>query len=172
MYGRKDASYSFMSNRKENAETIMRSLRLAKHALARQSLPAAKPWLTRKRRSEAKPITPAQWALLSLIIENGQMSNQEIADTLCITNGAVTQLVDGLVEKKYLIRKSAAADRRRLSLKISQKYKQRIFTMKAQSLQRAMAIFTGFTDQEMAQYAKLSRKFADSIFKITDSQGI
>jgi DNA-binding MarR family transcriptional regulator len=69
----------------------MRSLRLAKHALARQSLPATKPWLTGKRRSEAKPITPAQWTLLSLIIENGQMSNQEIADTLCITNGAVTQ---------------------------------------------------------------------------------
>jgi DNA-binding MarR family transcriptional regulator len=163
-----------MPNRKQYTETIMGSLRLARHALAEQSLPPAKPWLSRRHRPEARPITPSQWALLSLIIENGHMSNQEIADMLCITNGAVTQLADGLVKKKYLIRENATTDRRRLSLKISRKYTQQVCKMKALSLQRVRAIFTDFTDEEMAQYAKLSRKFADSILKMKMrvSQGI
>ncbi len=158
-----------MPNREQHTEMIMSSLRLARHALAEQSLPPAKPWLRRTHRPKATPVTPSQWALLSLIFENGVMSNQEIADRLCITSGAVTQLVDRLVEKNYLIRENAAADRRRLSLKISPKYKQRLYEMKAKGLQRAMALFTGFTDEEMAQYAKLSRKFAESIVSMKNA---
>jgi MarR family 2-MHQ and catechol resistance regulon transcriptional repressor len=101
-----------------------------------------------------------------MILEKGELSNSEVAQGLAITSGAVTQLVDELVKKKYLTRESTAEDRRRLALKISQKCRRQLTDMKAKAVQRTMAIFSGFTDEEMARYADLSRKFTESILQL------
>jgi len=142
-------------------------MRLARHALAEQSLPGKrKPGQRAGREAKAARITPSQWALLSLVMERGRLSNKEISQTLAITSGAVTQLVDGLVAKRYLIRESSADDHRVLALKVSPKYTRRLNEMKEQALLRTMAIFTTFTDEEMAHYAKLSRKFTECILNL------
>ncbi len=155
-----------MANRKQHTETIMESMRLARHALAEQSLPGAEKNGTNSRKAKGAPITPSQWAILSMILEKGELSNSEVAQGLAITSGAVTQLVDELVKKKYLTRESTAEDRRRLALKISQKCRRQLTDMKAKAVQRTMAIFSGFTDEEMARYADLSRKFTESILQL------
>jgi MarR family 2-MHQ and catechol resistance regulon transcriptional repressor len=153
-----------MPNRKQHAETILRSFRLARLALAAQSLPAgARNGSKTSKQGKKNSVSPAQWSLLSLLVENGEMSNQDIAAALSITSGAVTQLVDALVMKNYLIREAAPDDRRRLALKISPKYKRHIGDMMAKGLERAMVIFEGFTDAEMATYAALGRKFTDRV---------
>jgi DNA-binding MarR family transcriptional regulator len=155
-----------MANRKQYTEAIMESMRLARHALAEQSLPPVEKTGSKSKKAHGAPITPSQWAILSMVLEQGELSNNEVAQGLAITSGAVTQLVDELVKKKYLTRESSEDDRRRLALKIAPKCRPLLIAMKAKAVQRTMAIFSGFTDDEMARYADLSRKFTESILQL------
>lgn len=108
-------------------------------------------------------VTPSQGFVLRFVAKNNSVNIKAIAETLHISSSAATQLVDGLVEKKYLVRKDNPNDRRTVTLTLSEKAKKLLKEFKEHGLQKMTALFDVFTDEELVQYVTLNKKITDSI---------
>jgi DNA-binding MarR family transcriptional regulator len=108
-------------------------------------------------------ITPSQGFVLRLIAHSDSTNVKAIAKVLNITSSAATQLVDGLAEKGYLIRKEDSSDRRVISLSLSEKAKRLFKEFKEQGLKKMTELFSALSDIELAQYALLNKKISESI---------
>src|SRR5690606_31819518 len=64
-------------------------------------------------------LTEAQRQVLFTVAEEGHMTIGDIAKRLRVTNGAVTQLVDGLVRHGVVERRTDTADARRVYVHIT-----------------------------------------------------
>ncbi|HRH23366.1 MAG TPA: MarR family transcriptional regulator [Candidatus Magasanikbacteria bacterium] len=108
-------------------------------------------------------ITPSQGFVLRFVAEHSLTNVKTIAAALHITSSAATQLIDGLVDKGYLIRKDSPQDRRAISLSLSPKAKKMFKGFKEQGLQKMTELFNVLTDEELKTYATLNKKIFDSI---------
>lgn len=108
-------------------------------------------------------ITPSQGFVLRFVANNESANTKAIAQALHITSSAATQLIDGLVDKEYLIRKESPEDRRVMSLSLSEKAKKLFKEFKEQGLEKMTELFSVLTDDELDQYAALNKKISDSI---------
>ena len=87
---------------------------------------------------------------------------KEIAEKLEMTSSAATQLVDGLVENGYLIRKNNTIDRRAILLEISPKHRKKMNNIKEKAIERFTVLFKTLNDKELATYAALQKKIIDT----------
>lgn len=108
-------------------------------------------------------ITPSQGFVLRFVGENNSANVKAIAQALNITSSAATQLIDGLVEKGYLIRKGNPDDRRVIALSLSEKAKKLFKEFKEQRLQKMLELFDPLTDEELVQYTTLNKKIVGNI---------
>lgn len=108
-------------------------------------------------------ITPSQGFVLRFVAENNSANVKAIAHALNITSSAATQLIDGLVEKGYLIRKGNPDDRRVIALSLSEKAKKLFKEFKEQGLQKMLELFDPLTDEELVQYTTLNEKIVGNI---------
>jgi len=110
--------------------------------------------------SKKTGITHSQWFVLG-IIKHCQTSNvKDISKQLGISPSATTQLIDGLVENGYVIRKADPKDRRSVTLDISAKGKKRMMSMKKERLEKMEKLFAPLSDAELETYLKLNKKIA------------
>jgi DNA-binding MarR family transcriptional regulator len=103
-------------------------------------------------------ITSSQWAVLARVLKKENIGVKELGRELGITSSAITQLVDELVLKGYLVRQSSRSDRRALSLKLSDLRKKQIFAIKARTIRRLTSMFNALNDEELARYDILNKK--------------
>lgn len=61
---------------------------------------------------EAHGVTVAEWVLLREMLSAGTANPSQLADTVGMTRGAVSKLVERLSRKKLALRSSSAGDRR------------------------------------------------------------
>jgi DNA-binding MarR family transcriptional regulator len=108
-------------------------------------------------------ITPSQGFVLRFVAENKDVNVKAIARALHISSSAATQLIDGLVDKGYLVRTDNPADRRAITLSLSTKAKKLFKEFKKQGLQKMMQLFSILTDAELAQYASLNKKITSNL---------
>ena len=113
-------------------------------------------------------VTPSQGFVLRFVAENNSANVKAIAHALNITSSAATQLIDGLVENGYLVRKGNPDDRRIIALSLSEKAKKLFKNFKEQSLQKMVCLFEALSDEELAQYAELNKKIVEHINKKSD----
>jgi DNA-binding MarR family transcriptional regulator len=149
-----------MSSRKQYIAAIMESMHAVRRALI---LRHASKFSLGKH--EKMSITPSQWAVLSIVMEKGTTGVKELARSLGITSSATTQLVDGLVARGYLVRKSNVHDRRALSLELSEKKKKEMGALKKHMMGHFAAMFEALDDKELAHYARLNKKIVEHILK-------
>ena len=116
-------------------------------------------------------ITPSQGFVLRFVAENKTANVKAISRALHITSSAATQLIEGLVNKGYLIREASLDDRRVVSLSLSEKAKKLFKEFREQGLQRMTEIFCPLTDAELAQYATLNKKIAENITRKNNNKG-
>jgi len=90
--------------------------------------------------------------------QKGATSVKEVAKYLQVTPGAITQFVDGLVEKKLVKREENLADRRSINIKLTEATKKRFNDFKKKYLASASKAFSGFSDQELEQFTELIKK--------------
>lgn len=64
-------------------------------------------------------ITIDQWLIIKSIIENPDISQQELGELVFKDNASVTRMVELLVKAKYLVRKPYSGDRRRVRLVVT-----------------------------------------------------
>jgi len=91
-----------MANRKKMIEEIMATF----HAMRN------KMHVTLMQSGHRDSITHSQLFVLAIIEKCHDIGIKEISKKLNISSSAATQLVDGLVENGYVVRKADAADRR------------------------------------------------------------
>jgi DNA-binding MarR family transcriptional regulator len=72
------------------------------------------------RRGRGSDISIPQFRTLAFIQRNPDSSLSNLADHLGLTLPSVSKLVDGLVKQKLVIRQESTADRRRLTLALTE----------------------------------------------------
>ena len=67
------------------------------------------------------PLTPEQFMLIDLLWNQGEMSQQELADQMHKDKNSVTKLVDAIERKGFVVRRQNANDRRSNTLVLTEK---------------------------------------------------
>src|SRR5687768_12218072 len=73
----------------------------------------------RRLNQEGLDITIDQWLILNTLKNNPEATQNEIAEAVFKDTASLTRIIEILVKKKYLSRKSSGTDRRRFELKIT-----------------------------------------------------
>ncbi|HEY5588825.1 MAG TPA: MarR family transcriptional regulator [Candidatus Paceibacterota bacterium] len=141
-----------MINRKKIIEDLLQNMHAMRHKLM--------VGYTAKREVV---ITPSQGFVLRFVAKNSSVNVKAITQALNITSSATTQLVDGLVEKGYLIRRVDSKDKRITTLLLSLKAKKLFKKFEEKRLQKMTTFFNVFTDEELTQYVTLNKKITDNI---------
>jgi DNA-binding MarR family transcriptional regulator len=108
-------------------------------------------------------ISLSQLVVLRIVSQEDGISIKDISGKLGITSSAVTQLVDGLVNREYLKREGSLEDRRALRLFLSAQGKVMIETMRLKGLKKLFSIFNALDDEEFAKYCELNKKIVGNI---------
>jgi DNA-binding MarR family transcriptional regulator len=141
-----------MTNRKKIIEDLLQNMHAMRHKL-----------MIGYTANREMVITPSQGFVLRFVAKNSSANVKAVTQALNTTSSATTQLVDGLVEKGYLIRRVDSKDKRITTLLLSLKAKKLFKEFEEKSLQKMTTLFDVFTDRELTQYATLNKKITDNI---------
>jgi DNA-binding MarR family transcriptional regulator len=72
-----------------------------------------------KLKVEAHGVTVAEWVLLRQLLDSGETHPSQLADSLGMTRGAISKLVDRLNAKGHVVRTAGAGDRRYQMVKLA-----------------------------------------------------
>ena len=72
----------------------------------------AKRYIAAMLRQQEIPLTPEQFMLIDLLWNQGEMTQQQLADQLQKDKNSVTMLVDAIEQKGLVVRKPTVNDRR------------------------------------------------------------
>lgn len=108
-------------------------------------------------------ITHSQLFVLAIIERHRNIGIKEISKRLNISPSAATQLVDGLVENGYVVRKVDSKDRRALQLELSANGRKHITELKNKRMKIMAAIFDTLNDEELKTYLRLHKKILSKI---------
>lgn len=157
-----------MPTRKTDLQSIVNSLRIIRREMSACSQSkstgiAAEEAKSARVIAKTEAVTPSQWAVLEALLKLTTAGVKEIATVLGITSSAATQLIGGLVEKGYLIRQDNVDDRRAQVVQLAPEHRHCLAGLKIKMMNRFTILFDGLTDKELAHYAALNQKIADSI---------
>lgn len=110
-------------------------------------------------------ITYSQIFVLAIIEQHHNIGIKEISKKLNVSPSAATQLVDGLVDNAYVVRKADSKDRRALQLELSKKGRKHIILLKNNRMKIMAAIFNALNDKELETYLRLHKKILSKINK-------
>jgi DNA-binding MarR family transcriptional regulator len=68
---------------------------------------------------EAHGVTVAEWVLLRQLLDSGEAHPSQLAESLGMTRGAISKLIDRLSAKGHVLRASAAGDRRYQTVRLA-----------------------------------------------------
>jgi DNA-binding MarR family transcriptional regulator len=71
------------------------------------------------RKLDAGGVTVAEWVVLREMYESGRIAPSDVAARTGLTRGAISKLVDRLVEKKLVLREDRTDDRRYQNVELS-----------------------------------------------------
>jgi len=78
----------------------------------------------KKIREKGYKITTDQWLIIKSILENPQITQQELAKNVFKDNASVTRIIELMVKSNYLNRKVDSADRRKSILSVTKEGKE------------------------------------------------
>jgi len=110
-------------------------------------------------------ITPSQWGVLMFLKQHGESTLKDVAEAFNITSSAATQLVNGLVDSKYVMRKESEKDRRTIRLTLSKRTKNQVARMKDAGIEHLSKLFDMLNDKEFDQFISLNNKIIERFLK-------
>lgn len=100
-----------------------------------------------------------QIMILFFVYENkGEASVKDLARFLQVTPGAITQFIDGLVEKKIVRRQANVSDRRGVNIKLTVDTEKKFNNFRKQYLASTSRSFRGLSDKELKEFIALANK--------------
>ena len=104
----------------------------------------------------------SQMAMLHLVEEHQGTSIKDLSLMLGITSSAVTQLVNELVDKGYLIRQDKDNDRRSSQISLTGKCREQLSELKKLQFEKVSVVFDVLSDEELELLVTLNKKLVDS----------
>lgn len=103
-------------------------------------------------------LAASQWLVLHLVSHREGIGIKELASQLGITSSAATQLVDGLVNKGFLVRLPSPDDRRALCLSLPEESRRRIEAAKSKHLERVASTLSVLSEDELGTFIDIAEK--------------
>lgn len=117
-----------------------------------------KQYIAAMLRQKDVPLTPEQFMLIDLLWNQGEMSQQELADQLQKDKNSVTKLVDAIERKGFVVRRQNISDRRSNTLVLTEKAE----SLKADAKQKGIDILDqmleGISEEEIRTFLTTLRK--------------
>jgi len=107
--------------------------------------------------------TRAQIGIMYILAHAGPMTLKELAERMCMSSSAGTQLVDGLVRSKLLRRTEDPKDRRKTYLSLADAGKKKLKEMHKVHLAYSTKLFTVLDDKELLAWRDLQRKITSQL---------
>ena len=112
------------------------------------------------RKVEGSGVTVAEWVMLREMYEAGETSPSRLAASSGLTRGAVSKLVDRLVQKKLATRAEADEDRRYQDVKLTAAGRALVPTLAALADKNDEEFFSCLAAGERATQTAMLRKLA------------
>ena len=104
------------------------------------------------------PLTPEQFMLIDLLWNQGEMSQQELADQMQKDKNSVTKLVDAIEKKGFVVRKQNPHDRRANTLVLTEKANELKPGAKQKGISILDQILEGISEDELRSFLSTLRK--------------
>ena len=117
-----------------------------------------KQYLAAKLRKNDVPLTPEQFMLIDLLWNQGEMTQQQLADQLQKDKNSVTKLVDAIEKKGFVIRKQNPHDRRANTLVLTEKANELKPGAKQKGISILDQILEGISEDELRRFLSTLRK--------------
>jgi DNA-binding MarR family transcriptional regulator len=138
-----------LPNRAKALEEILDTL----HLIAKHMKPA------KQHESDINcPVSMPQMQVLFAVYHNDKITVSELANRLGITPGAITQVVDMLIEQNFIERQKSETDKRTVFVAFTKDGKERFLAMKKEHLARLLPLFDALTDDELQTMVNLQKK--------------
>lgn len=112
------------------------------------------------RKVEGKGVTVAEWVILREMFTTGETSPSDIAHLTHLTRGAVSKLVERLLDKGLVSRKEAKADRRYQHITLTAKARQLIPELAKLADDNEEEFFVSLSKAERKTLSDLLQKIA------------
>lgn len=100
-------------------------------------------------RNNGFKITVDQWLVIKCILENPDISQQEMGEIVFKDNASITRMIELLVKAKYLVRKPYNKDRRRVKLVVTDEGIRVIREIQEMAIVNRQKALRGISIQEM-----------------------
>lgn len=117
-----------------------------------------KQFLAAKLREMGVPLTPEQFMLIDILWNQGEMTQQQLADQLQKDKNSVTKLVDAIEKKGFVIRKQNPHDRRANTLVLTEKANELKPGAKQKGISILDQILEGISEDELRSFLSTLRK--------------
>lgn len=117
-----------------------------------------KQFLAAKLRQMDVPLTPEQFMLIDLLWNQGEMTQQQLADQLQKDKNSVTKLIDAIERKGFVIRKPNIHDRRANILVLTEKANQLKPGAKQKGISILDQMLDGISEEELRSFLATLRK--------------
>ena len=111
-----------------------------------------KQFLAAKLRQMDVPLTPEQFMLIDLLWNEGEMTQQQLADQMQKDKNSVTKLVDAIERKGFVIRKQNEHDRRANTLVLTEKANQLKPGAKQKGISILDQMLEGISEEELRSF--------------------
>lgn len=115
-----------------------------------------------KVRKNKYKITTDQWLIIKSILENPEISQQELAKNVFKDNASVTRMIEIMVKSKYLTRKTDTTDRRKSILTVTKEGVEIIDKMQDLVLENRRKALSGITTEELDILNKTLKKIINN----------
>ena len=117
-----------------------------------------KQFLAAKLREMGVPLTPEQFMLIDILWNQGEMTQQQLADQLQKDKNSVTKLVDAIERKGFVVRKQNPHDRRANTLVLTEKANELKPGAKQKGISILDQILEGISEDELRSFLSTLRK--------------
>ena len=124
-----------------------------------------KQFIAMKLRQNEIPLTPEQFLLIDLLWNHGSMSQQQIADMMHKDKNSVTQLVDAIERKGFVVRQQNAKDRRSNTLVLTKKAIELRDEAKKKGISILDEMLEGISEEELRAFLTTLDKLNDNMSK-------
>ena len=122
-----------------------------------------KQFLAAKLRETGVPLTPEQFMLIDLLWNQGEMSQQELADMMQKDKNSVTSLVDAIERKGFVVRRQNKTDRRSNTLVLTEKAELLKPGAKEKGISILDKILEGISEEELRAFLTTLRKLSTNM---------
>lgn len=115
------------------------------------------------------PLTPEQFMLIDLLWNQGEMSQQQLADQLQKDKNSVTKLVDAIERKGFVVRRQNPSDRRSNTLVLTEKAEFLKDGAKEKGISILENMLEGISEKELKAFLITLRKLNDNM-EVSESE--